>query len=292
MTPDLQILVDPAWLEARLGDPKLCILDCTVYMTPQPVGASICRSGRPNWEAGHIPGSHYVSMVEDFADPGGNIAYRLPPHERTVEKLRSLGVDDDSTIVLYGADYIATVTRVFWVLRVSGARDVRILDGGWDRWVAEGKPVSRDAPPARRGSFTGGYRREYHALLDDVRAALDDPSVCLLNALAREQFLGTGGAHYGRPGRIPRSVNLPLRTLFDPDTKRFHAIPRLQALLAETGADKAPRILAYCGGGIAASGTFFVLALLGYDNVSMYDGSLLEWSRDPSLPMIVGEDRG
>ncbi|MBL8701174.1 MAG: sulfurtransferase [Alphaproteobacteria bacterium] len=288
MTPKPEMLVDPAWLEARLGDPKLRVLDCTLYMTPQPVGPSLCRSGRPNWESGHIPGSRYVSMAEDLADPAGPIAYRLPSQERIVETLRSLGIDEDSTIVLYGADYVATVTRVFWVLRTAGARDVRLLDGGWDRWVAEGRPVTREAATPHRGSFVGRYRREFHAVLEDVKAALDDPSVCLLNALAREQFLGTGGAHYGRPGRIPRSVNLPVRSLFDPATKRFHPIERLQALVAETGADKAPRILTYCGGGIAASGTFFVLSLLGYENVSMYDGSLLEWSQDPALPMITG----
>jgi thiosulfate/3-mercaptopyruvate sulfurtransferase len=291
MTPRPELLVDPAWLDARLADPKLCVLDCTVYMTQQPVGPSICRSGYQNWQAGHIPGAHYVSMIDDFSDPAGNIAYRLPAHDKVAAKLRSLGVDEDSTIVLYGADYVATVTRIFWVLRVCGARDVRLLDGGFDRWVAEGRKVSTDPPPARQGNFQGRYRPEYHALLADVRAALGDPSVCLVNALTQEQFLGTGGPHYGRPGRLPRSVSLPLRSMFDPATKRFHSIERLQALVAETGADRAPQILAYCGGGIAASGTFFVLSLLGHDNVALYDGSLLEWSNDASLPMVVGADK-
>jgi thiosulfate/3-mercaptopyruvate sulfurtransferase len=284
-----EILVDPAWLEPRLGDPKLVVLDCTVWMTPQPVGASICRSGRPDWEKGHIPGAQYVSMVEDFADPAGDIAYRLPEHEAVVERLRRLGIDDDSTVVLYGAGYLATVTRIYWVLRVSGARDVRLLDGGWARWVAEGRPVSTEMPPPRRGSFGGARIPAMLAGYEDVRAAIDDPSTCLINALAREQFEGTGGAHYGRPGRIPRSVSLPLRAMFDAGTGRFHDAARLRAMLAATGAFEADRVIAYCGGGIAASGTFFVLSLLGHDRVALYDGSLLEWSKDPALPMVTGE---
>lgn len=108
-----------------------------------------------------------------------------------------------------------------------------------------------------------------------------------INALAREQFEGTGGAHYGRPGRIPRSVSMPLRAMLDARTGRFHDAARLRAMLAATGAFEAERIIAYCGGGIAASGTFFVLSLLGHDRVALYDGSLLEWSRDPDLPMIT-----
>jgi len=289
LTPNPQFLVEPDWLAARLDDPRLRILDCTVWMTPQPVGASICRTGRPEWEAGHIPGAGYVSMVDDLGSRGGPTPYTLPAHADLVETLRGLGIDDDSTIVLYGAGYPATVTRVFWVLRVSGVRDVRILNGGWEGWVAGGYPVSTEVPPPRRGSFSGERRPEMLACLADVKAALDDPAVCLLNALSAEQFRATGGAHYGRPGRIPRSVNLPLRSLFDAATGRFHDLDRLRALVAATGALDSPRVITYCGGGIAASGTFFVLSLLGYDRVALYDCSLLEWSQDPSLPMVVGD---
>ena len=281
-------LVDPAWLAARLGDPKLVILDCTVWMTPQPVGASLCRSGRPDWAKGHIPGAQYVSMVEDFADPAGTIAYRLPAQAAVVERLRRLGIDDDSTVVLYGAGYVAAVTRIFWVLRVSGLRDVRLLDGGWERWVAEGRPVSTEAPPPRRGSFNGVRNPALLAGRAEVLAALDDPSVCLVNALAPEQFEGRGGAHYGRPGRIPRSVSLPLREMLDAGTGRFLEAPRLRTMVAASGVVEADRVIVYCGGGIAASGTFFVLSLLGHARVALYDGSLLEWSRDPALPMVTG----
>lgn len=282
------ILVDPAWLEAHLSAPKLRTLDCTVWMTPQPVGPSIWESGRPAWEAGHIPGSQHVSMIEDFSDPRGDIAYRLPEQEAVAERLRQLGIDEDSMIVLYGAGYLAPVTRIYWVLRASGARDVRLLDGGWERWVAEGRPITTAPPPPRRGNFVGRRIEAMHAGREDVAAAIGDPSVCLVNALTEEQFRGTGGPHYGRPGRIPGSVNLPLRAMLDPATGRFHAIDRLRAMVAEAGIHEADRAILYCGGGIAASGTFFVLSLLGHHRVSLYDGSLLEWSKDPSLPMVVG----
>jgi thiosulfate/3-mercaptopyruvate sulfurtransferase len=287
LRPNPDILVDPAWLEARLGDPKLVVLDATVWMTPQPVGPSICRSGRPEWEAGHVPGSHHVSMAEDFADPGDGVQYRLPGQAAVAERLRRLGIDEDSTIVLYGAGYLAPVTRLFWVFSISGARDVRLLDGGWERWLAEGRPVSTAPPADRRGNFTGRRFAAMEAGREAVLAAIGDPSACLINALNPEQFAGTGGPHYGRPGRIPGSVNLPLRAMFDAASKRFHDLDRLRAMVAATGAPEAGRIIAYCGGGIAASGTFLVLSMLGYRNVALYDGSLLQWSRDASLPMVT-----
>jgi thiosulfate/3-mercaptopyruvate sulfurtransferase len=282
-----EILVDPAWLEAHISDPKLRILDGTLWMKPQPVGPSIWVSGRPEWEKGHIPGAQHVTMIDDFADPRGDIAYRLPEQEAVAERLRRLGVDEDSTIVLYGAGYLAPVTRIYWVLRASGARDVRLLDGGWERWVAEGRPVEATAPHFPRGNFVGHRIGAMLATRDEVLAAVGDPSACLVNALTEEQFRGTGGPHYGRPGRIPGSLCLPLRAMLDPATGRFLDIDRLRAMVAEAGVGDAERTILYCGGGIAASGTFFVLSLLGHDRVSLYDGSLLEWSKDASLPMEV-----
>ncbi len=289
LTPHPELLVQPEWLEAHLGDSKVKVIDCTVFMTFQPVGPSKVESGRPQWEEGHIPGAGYLHMVDDLSDPDGPFSYALPPPAHIAEKLRALGVNDGDTIVLYGAGYPAVVTRAWWVLRASGAPDVRLLDGGWERWVDEGRPVSSEAPKPARGRFTG--RRMLRMVADraEVRAAIDNPSVSLMNALQPEQFEGTGGAHYGRPGRIPRSISVPVRALFDPDTRRFHDIPKLTEIFARSGALEAERIIPYCGGGIAASGSCFALALVGHPEVALYDGSLLDWAADPALPMVTGK---
>lgn len=283
------MLVDPEWLAARLQDPSVRVVDCTVGMVPQPVGASKVTSGREAWREGHIPGAAYLHMTEDLSAPRGEaMPYNLPPTEHMTALLQGLGVNRDTTLVLYGAGYPPAVTRAWWVLRASGVRDVRILDGGWRRWVAEGHPVSTEVPVFAPGDFSANPDPRLIADRETVREALDAAGVLLINALSAPQFHGTGGAHYGRPGRIPGSVSLPSAELIDPATRRYRSPEELRKMFAELGAFDHGRVIAYCGGGIAASATVFALALLGHPDVALYDASLLEWSADATLPMEAG----
>ena len=112
---------------------------------------------------------------------------------------------------------------------------------------------------------------------------------CLLNALTGKQHQGSGGAHYGRKGRIPTSVNVPARGIVDRGTNAYLPIEELRQRLAQVGATAAGRVITYCGGGIAASNDAFILTLLGHENVSVYDASMSEWAADPSLPMETGK---
>lgn len=282
------MLVDTAWLEAHLDDPKVRIIDCTVKLIPQPVGPSRVESGRARWEAGHIPGAAYLHMTEDLSAPRDGLPYNLPSTGHMTALLSRIGVDNDTTIVLYGTAYPPAITRAWWVLRASGVQDVRILDGGWQRWVAEGRPTSIDIPTFRAGNFVASQRPELIADRGAVRDAIDDPGALLVNALSQDQFRGTGGAHYGRAGRIPGSVNVPTMNLIDPQTHRYRPLSELEAMFAAEGAFERERVIAYCGGGIAASSTVFVLEMLGHPNAALYDKSLLEWSNDPELPMETG----
>ena len=118
-------------------------------------------------------------------------------------------------------------------------------------------------------------------------AGIGDGATCVLNALTEEQHRG-GGVHYGRPGRIRASVNVAARDLVDPATHAYLPADVLRGKFAVVGALEADRVITYCGGGIAASSDAFVLTLLGQDDVSVYDASLSEWARDPSLPMEQG----
>jgi thiosulfate/3-mercaptopyruvate sulfurtransferase len=126
------------------------------------------------------------------------------------------------------------------------------------------------------------------ATKSQVAAAIADPRASVVNALTARQHTGEGGVHYGRPGRIAGSVNVPAHRLVDGETKVFLPAGDLATLFAEAGADRADTVIAYCGGGIAASADAFVLALLGHDHVAVYDGSLSEWAKDPAAPMETG----
>jgi thiosulfate/3-mercaptopyruvate sulfurtransferase len=226
-------------------------------------------------------------MVDDLSSPSGSIPYGLPPAESIARLLSSFGVTGDDTIVLYGAGPQSVVHRCWWVLTASGARDVRVLDGGWERWRNEGRPVESAPPRFKPGTFAGNPKPDIKADRDDVVGALGNSKSCLVHALTAEQFAGTGGQVYGKPGRIPGSVHVPVQSVVDAATNRLRPIAELEELFSATGADKADVVIPYCGGGIAASTIFLALSLVGYDNVRLYDGSLLDWTADPDAPMVT-----
>jgi thiosulfate/3-mercaptopyruvate sulfurtransferase len=282
-------LVSTAWLQAHLGDPDVRILDCTTYMTPQPVGPSRIESGRADWAKGHIPGAQHVDMVEDLSDPHGRFPYTLPSDMRIASLMSRLGIDNGHRVVLYGARHPMVVTRAWWVLRTLGHAGVAILDGGWEAWVREGRTVSTEAPHFGASAFRPHRHAARVADANDVAQAMQSQQACLVNALSAEQFEGTGGAHYGRPGRIPGSVNLPARECIDHASGLWHSKETIQSLAQAAGvAPPDHPVIVYCGGGIAATATGFALQYAGWEKVSVYDNSLLEWSADPARPMAVG----
>lgn len=287
MTPATDLLVDPKWLKARLDDPFVRIVDCTMQRTPQPTGASLLVSGRNQWAAKHILGAAFLDMLQDLSAPRPGMPYNLPSEDQLTRVLSNIGVNQESTVVLYGTGYFSAVTRAWWVLRASGVDDVRILDGGLRGWDAEHYPIGRGDLTFGRGDFVARRQPSWVASKQDVLSALTNGDVCLVNALSAEQHGGYGGAHFGRPGRIPDSLNVPASSLIDQGSQRFLPASQLAGAFERAGLRSCDRIIAYCGGAVSATTLVFALALVGYDNVALYDGSLLEWAQDPAMPMIV-----
>lgn len=282
------LLVTPHWLAEHLSDPAVRILDCTTHMHPQPVGPSKIVSGRPDYLAAHIPGAQHVDMVEDLSDPDGAYPYTLPPPAQIERLLSRLGISNDHRIILYGSSSLMTQTRAWYVLHAMGHRDIALLDGGFALWRSEGRATTTSVPSFAPTTYRARFEPRRTAGLDEVRNAIADSDCVLVNALSREQFTGSGGAHYGRAGRIPGSVSVPARELSDPPSGRFAAPDRLRALFAAAGALDAPRVIHYCGGGIAATATAFALEMLGHPDWAVYDNSLLEWSTREDTPMQTG----
>lgn len=290
MSAQQSLLCTPEWLAGRLGAPGLRIFDCSMEMQPQPVGRSRLVSGRADWQRAHVPGARYLSMFDELSAPQETVPYGLPAMEQVTQVLRAHGANEGDTIVLYGRGYLGPVVRTWWVLTASGAPDVRVLDGGLEGWREAGLPLTADTgPEPPPGTFTARPRPELRADALEVAAAIHDPHVALVNALSPEQFTGCGGAHYGRPGRIPGSVNVPFRDLLRPGTSGFRPPEEIHGIFARAGVLERPRIISYCGGGIAASGTSFALHLIGRPDAALYDGSLTDWAADPSRPMVTGE---
>ncbi|MEA2320357.1 MAG: thiosulfate/3-mercaptopyruvate sulfurtransferase [Solirubrobacteraceae bacterium] len=281
-------LISAGALAARLEDPRLRVLDATTWLTIDPHGAPPeIESGRAAWEGGHIPGSGFAGVLE-LSDPDSDLRFTLLSPERFAEAMSALGVGPGTHVVAYDRESGMWATRLWWMLRAFGFDDVSVLDGGLRAWRDAGLAVSTDRPSHPPATFAPRPRPELIATRADVEAAIAGGETCTINALAAPLHSGQVPVVPGRPGRIPGSVNVPSGALVDPETNRFLPAERLREHFDGVGALDRPRIVTYCGGGIAATLDAFALALLGRDDVAVYDGSMVDWAADPSAPLEVG----
>lgn len=283
---NIEPLVDPTWVAAHLSDPSLRVFDCTILLAPTPDDPLRIESGQAAWEHGHIPGSGFLDVQYELsATPSPR--FTMPSVQQFAEAMSRHGVTDGTHVVLYTTGHPMWATRVWWLLRAFGFDDAAVMDGGLQKWVAEGREVS--TAPCRYAPARFVPRPRSAIIVDkaEVHAALGDPRIRLVNALSRKQHAGEG-FHYGRPGRIPGSVCVPAFGLVERGTSTFLAHDALRAAFADARVGPGQRVITYCGGGIAATCDAFVLRLLGHHDVAVYDGSLAEWSNDPSLPMETG----
>jgi len=285
-----QHLVETEWMAQHLEDPAVRLLECTVYLQPEPdmPGGFRVESGRAKWAEGHIPGAGFVDLQEELSDRHSKLRFMMPPAAQFAEAMGRAGVGDGVRVILYDRAVNMWAARIWWMLRAFGFDNAAVLNGGFKKWTVEGRPVSTDAGTRPARTFTARPRPALIADKNGVLAAIGQAGSCVLNALSEEQHRGTGGSTYGRPGRIKSSVNVVARDLVDPATHAYLPADVLRAKFQAVGALDAKRVVTYCGGGIAASSDAFILTLLGRDDVAVYDASLSEWANDPTLPMERG----
>jgi thiosulfate/3-mercaptopyruvate sulfurtransferase len=283
-----EFLIETEALERRLGHPDLRILDCTTHLVPDPKITYQVVPGRADFERGHIPGAQFVDVQGDLSEPNNRLRFMLPSAEAFAAAMSRFGVGEGTRVVLYSTANPWWATRVWWMLRVFGFDDAAVLNGGWQKWSREGRPVERGpARPRVPGNFAVRGQRPLMVGKEEVVRAIGNAAACTINALLPEQHAGTGGNTYGRPGHIKGSVNLPAAHLIDPNTNEFLPPADLRERFEGIGAfDKS--VITYCGGGIAASADALVLVMLGHPDVRLYDASLSEWATDPTLPMETG----
>jgi len=281
-------LVTTDWLEAELGAPDLRVLDCMVFLHPLPDGSnSRAESGRAAWAAGHIPGSAFVDLIDDVADVTSPWRFALPSAEQFAAAMSRVGVGEGARVVVYCRDHNVRAARLWWMLRAYGFDRAAVLDGGWVKWTRERRPVSTEPCRYVPAKFVPNPRAGLFVDKHAVRAAIGDPSTCLINALSLEQHRGTGGVHYGRRGAVAGSTCVPARSLTDPDTHAYLPLDRLRVAFEATGALDRRRAITYCGGGIAACSDALALHRLGASNVAVYALSMQEWAADPDCPMTL-----
>lgn len=280
--PPMATLVSTEWLSQHLGEPDLVVLDCTARVEMHADGSFQILSGRAGFDEGHIPGAGFADLTGELADGDSPYRFALPSPEQFAAAMAALGVGDGSRVVLYSATEPAWAARVWWMLKWIGFDRAAILDGGLKAWKAEERALSTEPASRPAGRLSVSLRPQLIADRDEVRAAVGDPRVTLVDALPEASYRGDFTL-YGRPGHIPGAINLPAGQLID-ETGRYLADDQLAAL---ERTDPSGRVITYCGGGIAASSTAFVLTRLGYENVAVYAASLQEWVADPENPLEV-----
>ena len=282
-------LISTEQLAAALGRPELKIFDCTTYLEPTPAGSEdpyIAVPGIHTFEEAHIPGADFLDLQGEFSDPGTRLRFMMPETARLEAAFGRHGIGKGSRVVLYSIGSMMWSTRFWWMLRSLGFDDAAVLDGGFDKWKAEGRPTeSGRAKGYAAATFKAMPRPGFFVDKGVVAGGLGNPRTVTVNALGPQFHKGLEPSRYGRPGRIPGSVNVPAATLVGAKTKDFTSLADAAAKFEAQGITKDKRVVCYCGGGISATIDLFLLHQLGYDNLALYDGSMGEWAKDHALPI-------
>jgi thiosulfate/3-mercaptopyruvate sulfurtransferase len=286
---DPQALMSTADLASLLGQPRLRVYDCTTYLETPPPGSDdpyVAVPGRRTFEEAHIPGADFLDLQGEFSDATTRLRFMMPSTGELEAAFGRHGLAGDSRVVLYSIGTMMWATRFWWMLRSLGFDGAAVLDGGFDKWKAEGRPT--ESGPARgypSATFNASPRPGFFVDKRAVLAATKEPGTVIVNALGPQFHQGLEPSRYGRPGRVPGSVNVPAATLVNAAAKDFTSLSEAEAKFRARGVTKDKRVICYCGGGISATVDLFLLHQLGHDTLTLYDGSMGEWAKDPSLPI-------
>jgi thiosulfate/3-mercaptopyruvate sulfurtransferase len=275
-------LVTTEWLEGKLGSSDLKLIDATLFLPGEP------RDARAEYEAEHIPGAVFLDL-EDVSDPSNPVPHMVPSEARFASRMASLGLRDGQRFVVYDNSPLHSAARAWWMLRSFGAHYVALLDGGLEKWKAEGRALESGRPHVRHGHFSPSLDRNSVVDKAAVASLLGGDSHEIVDARGAGRF--TGDEAEPRPGmasgHIPGSKNLPQGKLFGPDNswKRGEA---LKEAFDAAGVDLTIPMVATCGSGITACVLLFGAHLLGKEDGRLYDGSWSEWGADPATPKATG----
>lgn len=285
-------LVEPDWLEQRLDDPDLRVVDCTVELTyDNETGEMNGGPRRDDWAESHIPGSVFVDLMEDLSETRNpDYSFQLPEAAEFAAEMEAVGIGNDTRVVAYddARDELSNewAARFWWLLRVFGHDQVGVLNGGWSRWTREDRPTSSEEPSVPDVTFEPTFRPELVADREDVSAYVSDDheaEACVVNALWPDDHESL---------RIPNTENVPSvgeSAVIDTDTNTYVSEDEIRTRFEEAGAAESDAVVTYCGGGIAASSAALAAHAADFENVAVYDGSLEDWRKDPDLPVETDE---
>jgi thiosulfate/3-mercaptopyruvate sulfurtransferase len=284
-TPDdPKTLVSTDWLAAHLKDPDMRIFDASWYLP------DAGRDAHAEYARQHIPGARFFD-IDEISDGRSELPHMAPPVEKFMSRMRAMGVGDGHQVVVYDGMGLFSAARVWWLFRLMGQTNIAVLDGGLPKWLAEGRPVTSDAPVIRDRHMTVKF--EGHRLRDVTEVAraakLGDHSIIDARAPARFRGEAPEPREGMRSGHIPGSRNVFYKDLLKPDgTMKPPAA--LRTVFLDAGVDLQKPAIATCGSGVTAAILSLALERIGKTDHSLYDGSWSEWGMYADLPIATGAE--
>lgn len=271
-------LVSTDWLAEHLGEPDLVVVDSSWFMP------SLGRSGRAEYLEAHIPGARFLD-IDEVADKSNPAPHMLPGAVEFGAAMERVGIGSGDRIVVYDNSQTRTAARGWFMLRHFGAIQVAILDGGFQKWVAEGRPTEGGKAPPRQARFEAVERNE----VVTKQQLLGGVGLPWLDARGKSRFEGSEGDPRAgvAPGHAPGAMNLPFGSLYREDGT-FKPVEELLRLFAEAGVNPTQPFVASCGSGVTANSLIFAARRLSGRGHKLYDGSWSEYGADPSTPKELG----
>jgi len=270
-----ELLAGPDWVAENLSRPGVRIVD---------VRWRVDGTSRQRFASAHIPGAVFLDWAADLTDPDDPLPFQLAGPEAFANAMSRAGVGDGMTVVLYDDAASLYARRAWWSMQVYGFSSARILAGGCGAWPGSGRPSSSATLITDAAPFTPRADPRWRLSTSDVRAMLGSADVELVDTRGPAEFRGQEG-NARRLGHIPGAVNVPAALVTEPARQTFRRADALQRLLREAGVSRGRRIVTYDGAGIGATKLAFVLTLLGYPDVAVYDAGWAEWGSRLDLPV-------
>ncbi len=270
-------------LAAELGAADVGVIDGSWHLP------NTGRFGPIEFRLGHIPGAVYFD-IDTIADLSTPLPHMLPKPEVLAKEMTALGLGDGMRFVIYDFLGLFAAARVWWTLRAYGVADVRILEGGLTKWIAEGRPLEHGEAHPKPRPFTPRLDESFVASLDEVRAALATGSAQVVDARPAERFRGE--APEPRPGsksgHMPGSLNVPFADVVEHG--RLKPRDTLRTIFAEHKVDLAKPVITTCGSGVSAAILALAVDAAGGTIAGLYDGSWAEWGSRDDCPVVTGPD--
>lgn len=275
------LLVSTEWLHAHLDQTR--VVDIRGHVRPASDPLPHYYNHRDDYLRAHIPGAVFVDWVHEITDPDDPRHAQIAKPERYAEVMRRIGVSDDTFVVAYDDAASMFAARLWWSLNYFGHERVAVLDGGWQKWIAEGRPTSAAIPTYPPGNFTARQTPTVYCSAEEVLARAN-PTRALIDVRTPAEFRGEA-SRAKRGGHIPGAVNLPRTSLIDASGLLLPP-DKLRDLFTAAGvtADSSD-VVFYCNGGVSASFGLLALRAAGFTQGRVYDGSWKDWGNDDTKPV-------